>query len=140
MKKCLLDSSFLIDLLNEMADGVEGPAFEWLKHNERAQLWISPVTVAEVLEGAADSRAVKAYLARYAWQGIHRVHAEGVALRQKRSSRRMGENDALQLVIAKRMNATIVGSSKLVPANRGDLVPARGSKIARRPAISLPCG
>jgi predicted nucleic acid-binding protein len=109
MKKCLLDSSFLIDLLNEMAEGVEGPAFAWLKRNERAHLWISPVTVAEVLEGAADTKAVKAYLSRYAWQGIHRVHAEGVALRQKRSSRRMGENDAWQLVIAERMSATIVG-------------------------------
>ena len=109
MRKCLLDSSFLIDLLNEMADGVEGPAFAWLKRNEKAQLWISPVTVAEVLEGASDTRAVKAYLARYSWQGIHRVHAESVALRQQRSSRRMGENDAWQLVIAERMSGTIVG-------------------------------
>jgi predicted nucleic acid-binding protein len=109
MKKCLLDSSFLIDLLNEIADGVEGSAFEWLKRNERSQLWISPVTVAEVLEGATDTKAVKAYLARYAWQGIHRVHAESVAVRQKRNPRRMGENDAWQLVIAERMSATIVG-------------------------------
>jgi predicted nucleic acid-binding protein len=109
MKKCLLDSSFLIDLLNEIAEGTEGPAFAWLKRNERSQLWISPVTVAEVLEGATDTKAVKSYLARYAWQGIHRVHAEGVALRQRRSSRRMGENDAWQLVIAERMSATIVG-------------------------------
>ena len=109
MKKCLLDSSFLTDLLNELADGIEGPALQWLKRNERAQLWISPVTVAEVLEGAEDIRSVKAYLSRYVWQGIHRVHAEGVALRQKRSARRMGENDAWQLAIAERMSATIVG-------------------------------
>jgi len=63
MKKCLLDSSFLIDLLNEIADGIEGRAFAWLKRNERSQLWISPVSVAEVLEGATDTKAVKAYLA-----------------------------------------------------------------------------
>jgi predicted nucleic acid-binding protein len=109
MSKCLLDSSFLIDLLNEMAEGVEGPAFQWLRSNGAAQLWISPVTMAEVLEGAIDVKAVGAYLTRYSWQGIHRAHADRVALRQKRSSRRMGENDAWQLAIAERMSATIVG-------------------------------
>ena len=70
---------------------------------------IRPVTIAEVLEGAADARAVKAYLGRYAWQGIHRVHAETVATRQKRSARRMGENDAWQCAVAERMGAVVVG-------------------------------
>jgi predicted nucleic acid-binding protein len=109
VKKCLLDSSFLIDLLNEMADDREGPAFAWLRHNPKAQLWISPITLAEVLEGAEDARAVKAYLARYAWQGIHRMHAETVAARQRRSARRMGENDAWQCAVAERIGAVIVG-------------------------------
>ena len=108
MKACLLDSSFLIDLLNEIADGREGPAFAWLKRNPRARLWISPVTVAEVLEGAEDVEMVKAYVARFAWQGIHRMHAESVAVRQRRSSRRMGENDAWQCAVAERMNAVLV--------------------------------
>lgn len=109
MKACLLDSSFLIDLLNEIADGREGPAFAWLKRNPKARLWISPVTLAEVLEGAENLEMVKAYLARYAWQGIHRTHAVSVAARQRRSSRRMGENDAWQCAIAQCMNATLVG-------------------------------
>jgi predicted nucleic acid-binding protein len=109
VKKCLLDSSFVIDLLNEIADEMEGPALQWLARNQSAQLWISPVTLAEVLEGASDQKAVKTYLGRYAWQGIHRSHAERVALRQKRSSRRMGENDAWQCAVADGMDATIVG-------------------------------
>jgi predicted nucleic acid-binding protein len=109
MKKALLDSSFLIDLLNEIADGREGRAFAWLQRNPRARLWISPVTMAEVLEGAADVGAVRAYLARYAWQGIHQAHAETAALRQRRSSRRMGENDAWQCAIAERMSGILVG-------------------------------
>lgn len=109
MRKCLLDSSFVIDLLNEMADDREGPAFAWLRRNPKAQLWISPVTLAEVLEGAEDPRSVKAYLGRYAWQGIHRMHAEAVANRQKRSARRMGENDAWQNAVAERMGAVVVG-------------------------------
>jgi hypothetical protein len=65
--------------------------------------------MAEVLEGASDVRIVKAYLSRFSWQGIHRVHAERVALRQRRSSRRMGENDAWQCAIADQMDAAIVG-------------------------------
>lgn len=108
MKSCLLDSSFLIDLVNEIADGRDGPALGWLKRNAKARLWISPVAVAEVLEGAGDFETMKAYLARYAWQGIHRIHAETVAARQKRSARRMGENDAWQCTIAERMNAVLV--------------------------------
>jgi predicted nucleic acid-binding protein len=108
VKECLLDSSFLIDLLNEIADGQEGPALAWLRRNPRARLWISPVTAAEVLEGAEDVEAVKAWLARYGWQGIHRMHAEAAAARQRRTSRRLGENDAWQCAIAERMNATLV--------------------------------
>jgi predicted nucleic acid-binding protein len=109
VKTCLLDSSFLIDLLNEIAEGHEGQALAWLKRNPKARLWISPVTLAEILEGAEDVGSVKAYLGRYAWQGIHRMHAESVAARQKRSVRRLGENDAWQCAIAERMNATLVG-------------------------------
>jgi predicted nucleic acid-binding protein len=109
VKKCLLDSSFVIDLLNEMANDEEGAAFGWLRRNAKSQLWISPVTLAEVLEGAEDPAAVKAYLARYAWQGLHRTHAETVADRQRRSARRMGENDAWQCAVAERMGAIVVG-------------------------------
>ena len=109
MRNCLLDSSFLIDLLNEMADAREGPAFSWLKRNEKSRLWISPVTMAEVLEGAKEPRTVRAYLARYSWQGIHRIHAEKVAVRQRRVSHRMGENDAWQAAVAECMDAVIVG-------------------------------
>jgi predicted nucleic acid-binding protein len=109
VKKCLLDSSFVIDLLNEIANDEEGAAFAWLRRNAKSQLWISPVTLAEVLEGAEDPEAVKAYLARYAWQGLHRMHAEAVANRQRRSARRMGENDAWQCAVAERMGAIVVG-------------------------------
>jgi predicted nucleic acid-binding protein len=109
MRKCLLDSSFLVDLLNEMAAGQSGPALSWLQTNGLAHLWISPVTMAEVLEGAEDPQAVRAYLARFSWQGIHRVHADKVALRQRRAAHRLGENDAWQVAIADQMGAVLVG-------------------------------
>jgi predicted nucleic acid-binding protein len=109
MKHCLLDSTFVIDLLNEIAGGKPAAAIDWLRRNCTATLWISPVTLAEVLEGAEDPEAVKDYMRRYSWQGIHRVHADLVAKAQRRSSRRMGENDAWQAAVAEQMGAILVG-------------------------------
>jgi len=108
VKRCLLDSSFVIDLLNEIAEGTPGPAIAWLKRNPRAQLWISPVTWAEVLEGANDPAAVRSYLVRYQWQGIGRTHADRVAEDQRRATKRMGENDAWQAALAASMNGVII--------------------------------
>ena len=108
-RPCLLDSSFVIDLLNEVADGVPGPAMAWLRENPRARLWISPITYAEVLEGAENVEAVREHLQRYRWQGLHHVHAEMVALLQRRSDRRMGENDAWQAAAALSMKGVVVG-------------------------------
>jgi predicted nucleic acid-binding protein len=112
MKKCLLDSSFIIDLLNEIADDKAGPAMNWLRRNASARLWISPVTLAEVLEGVVEAEFVNAYLARYAWQGIHRSHAGKVASLQKRAAHRMGENDAWQTAIAEQMGGVIIGHDR----------------------------
>ena len=120
MKTCLLDSSFLIDLLNEIAAGDAGSAHRWLRRNASAELWISPVTLAEVLEGAVDPEAVKDYLRRYSWQGIHRVHADKVALIQRRAVRRMSENDAWQAALADHMGAILVGHDPRAFRRLGD--------------------
>jgi predicted nucleic acid-binding protein len=120
VKICLLDSSFLIDLLNEIAAGDAGSAHRWLRRNAAAELWISPVTLAEVLEGADDPEAVKDYLRRYSWQGIHRVHADKVALTQRRAVRRMGENDAWQAALADHMGAILVGHDPRAFRRLGD--------------------
>lgn len=108
----LLDSSFVIDALNEIAACESGPALKWLKSNPRARLWISPITLAEVLEGAEDPVAVSGYLARYGWQGIHRAQAEAAAVMQKRLQKRMGENDAWQAAIAGCMKGTVLGHDR----------------------------
>jgi predicted nucleic acid-binding protein len=75
-------------------------------------LWITPVTMAEVLEGSRDPAAVTDYLTRYAWQGIHRVHARRVAELQRRAAQRMGENDAWQVGVAESMGAVLVGHDR----------------------------
>jgi predicted nucleic acid-binding protein len=108
----LLDSSFVVDLLNEIASDAAGPALRWLRANPRAKLWISPVTLAEVLEGADDVVTVKAYLSRYSWQGIHGSHAERVAVAQRRARSRMGENDAWQVAVAQSMRAAVLGHDR----------------------------
>jgi predicted nucleic acid-binding protein len=120
VKTCLLDSSFLIDLLNEIAAGDAGSAHRWLRSNAAAELWISPVTLAKVLEGAGDPDAVKDYLRRYSWQGIHRVHADKVALIQRRAVRHMGENDAWQAALADHMGAILVGHDPRAFRRLGD--------------------
>ena len=110
MTRYLLDSSFVIDLLNAIADNDdEGVALNWLRRNPHAQLWISPVTLAEVLEGAGDPQTVTAYLGRYRWQGIHRIQAERAALLRRRAAKRMGENDAWQAAVAACMKAKVLG-------------------------------
>ncbi len=109
MSRFLLDSSFVIDLLNEVARNERGPARAWAARNPGAELWISPVTFAEVLEGATDIAAVREAFRAFRWQTIGRQHAERVALRQSRSAHRMGENDAWQIAVAEAMDATIVG-------------------------------
>jgi predicted nucleic acid-binding protein len=120
VKTCLLDSSFLIDLLNEIAAGDAGSAHRWLRRNASAELWISPVTLAEVLEGAVDPEAVKDYLRRYPWQGIHRAHTDKAALIQRRAVRRMGENDAWQVALADHMGAILVGHDPRAFRRLGD--------------------
>lgn len=112
MSRHLLDSSFVIDLFNEIADGCDGPAHRWLRAHPRTELWISPVTYAEVLEGADDMEAVRAALARFRWQGIGRAHAERVALGQARCAQRRGENDAWQVAVAELMDAVLVGHDR----------------------------
>ena len=99
----------MIDLLNELADGHRGPAIAWLRRNPRARLWVSAVSVAEVLEGAEDVDQVRQFLSRFRWQGLHHAHAARAALLQRRASRRMGENDAWQVAVVMEMRGRIVG-------------------------------
>jgi predicted nucleic acid-binding protein len=119
MKRCLLDSSFLVDLFNEYANGRVGPAVTWRQKNPRAELWISPVTYAEVMEGAAVPALVRERLYRYRWQSIGHAQAERAATRQRRAQRRMGENDAWQVAIADCMSAVVVGHDEKAFARLG---------------------
>jgi predicted nucleic acid-binding protein len=106
----LLDASFLIALERETAAGVSGPARRFLPALRGRSLVVSVVTVAELLEGAADEASAWASLQRFTIQGVHLAQARRCAVLQRRSARRMGENDAWLVATAESLDADLVGA------------------------------
>ncbi|HEY0946542.1 MAG TPA: type II toxin-antitoxin system VapC family toxin, partial [Opitutaceae bacterium] len=90
----LLDTSFLIDFVDEVEAGKPGPAMRALESLPAGRLFLSAVTVAEMLEGAEDAAAMLPQLAQYHFQPLGWATAQRCALNQLREARRMGENDA----------------------------------------------
>ena len=108
----LLDTSFLVALDRETANGETGPARRFLPSLRGRRLVISIVNAEELLEGAVDEDATAASLQRFAIQGLHLAQAKRCALLRRRSSRRMGENDAWLVATAESINADIVGADR----------------------------
>jgi predicted nucleic acid-binding protein len=108
----LLDTSFLIALERETAAGQIGPARTFLPTLRGRRIVVSIVSVEEILEGAADEVAAVAALQRFAVQGLHLAQARRCALLQRRSSRRMGENDAWLVATADTLDADVVGADR----------------------------
>jgi len=108
----LLDTSFLIELERETALGEIGPARRFLPFLRRRPLAVSVVTVAELLEGAADETSALASLQRFSLQGVHLAQAQRCARLQRRAQRRLGENDAWLVATAESIDADIVGSDR----------------------------
>ena len=106
----LLDASFLIDLERETADGVVGAARRFLPTLRGRPVVISVVTIAEMLEGATDEARAVASMQRFTIQGVHLAQARRCAVLQRRSARRMGENDAWLVATAESLDADIVGA------------------------------
>ncbi len=108
----LLDTSFLIALERETARGEIGPARRFLPALRGRALVVSVVSVEEILEGAADGDRAFAALQRFAIQGIHLAQARRCALLQRRSRRRLGENDAWLVATAEALDADVVGADR----------------------------
>jgi predicted nucleic acid-binding protein len=108
----LLDTSFLVALERETARGEIGPARRLLPRLRGRRIVVSVVTVAELLEGASDAAVATASLQRFAIQGLHLAQAQRCALLQRRSSRRMGENDAWLVATAQSLGADVVGADR----------------------------
>jgi hypothetical protein len=108
----LLDTSFLIALERETADGKTGPARAFLRSLRGRQLVVSVISVEELLEGAANEAATFSSLQRFAIQGVHLAQARRCALLQRRAARRMGENDAWLVATAESIDADVVGADR----------------------------
>ena len=108
----LLDSSFLIALERETAVRQNGPARQYLSSIRNRAIVVSIVSVEEILESAANEAATLASLQRFNVQGLHLAQARRCALLQRRSSRRLGENDAWLVATAESLDADIVGADR----------------------------
>jgi predicted nucleic acid-binding protein len=108
----LLDSSFLVALERETASREHGPARRFLPSLRGRRIVISIISVEEILEGAVDEAAAFASLQRFAIQGLHLAQARRCALLQRRTTRRMGENDAWLVATADSLNADVVGADR----------------------------
>jgi len=116
----LLDASFLIALEREVSSRRPGAATAMLSTLRTRQLVVSVVTVAEVLEGAADDAATLIALHRFTVQGLHLAHAQRCALLQRRSTRRLGENDSWLVATAQVLDADVVGADRVAFERLGD--------------------
>ena len=116
----LLDTSFLVALERETANGEVGPARRFLPSLRGRRLVVSVVNVEELLEGAADEAATVAAMQRFAIQGLHLAQARRCALLQRRASRRMAENDAWLVATAESIDADIVGADRAAFTRLGE--------------------
>jgi predicted nucleic acid-binding protein len=108
----LLDASFLIALERETAERAIGPARRLLASLRGRRLVLSVVTVAEMLEGAANERTALADLLGFTIQGLHLAHARRCALIQRRSPRTLGQNDAWLVATAGILDADVAGADR----------------------------
>jgi len=108
----LLDTSFLVALERETARGEIGPARRFLPALRGRPLVVSVVSVEEILEGVVDADRAFAALQRFVIQGINLAQARRCALLQRRSRRRLGENDAWLVATAETLDADVVGADR----------------------------
>ena len=111
-RPALLDSSYLIDLERETANGEIGPARRFLSSLRGRRLVVSVVSVEELLEGAISDADTLAALQRFTIQGLHLAQARRCALLQRRASSRSGENDAWLVATAESLDADVVAADR----------------------------
>jgi predicted nucleic acid-binding protein len=108
----LLDASFLIDFERESAAGAFGPAHRIIDTLRQRTLVVSVVTVEEILEGADNEALAMKSLRHFSIQGLQLAHAHRCALIQRRSSKRLSENDAWLVATAQILDADVVGADR----------------------------
>jgi predicted nucleic acid-binding protein len=112
VKTAILDTSFLIDAEREEEEGRLGPVSRTLAKHSGWRLFICPVTVAELMEGAEDPARARAMLATFRFQSMGWATAEKCAQMQASISSRLGENDAWIAAVAVASGHRLIGRDK----------------------------
>lgn len=112
MKTAILDTSFLIDFEREVEERRVGPARRTLARHSGWRLFVCPITVAELLEGAEDVDRARSVLASFRFQSIGWSAAEKSAQMQAGVAARLGENDSWVAAIAAVSGHRLIGRDK----------------------------
>ncbi len=108
----LLDTSFLVELEDEVVRKAAGPATAVLAAHRRAPVAISIVSFGEFAEGFVDAVAFNAFISRFRVLQLSRAIAWRASVVQSSLSRRLGENDAWIAATALVYEATLVGRER----------------------------
>jgi len=95
-----------------VARNQNGPARRFLSTLRGRPAVVSIISVEEMLEGREDEDVLLEWLEQFTIQGLHFAHARRCALLQRRSRRRMGENDAWLVATAEILDADVVGADR----------------------------
>jgi hypothetical protein len=105
----LLDTSFLIELEDELVKRRPGAATSLLGVHRRSPVAISIITLGEFAEGFTDPKSFGEFIARFRVIQLSRVIAWRTAMMQGSLGKRLGENDAWIAATALSYGATLVG-------------------------------
>jgi predicted nucleic acid-binding protein len=108
----LLDTSFLIELEEEVAQRRVGPARKFIAENRKERFAISIVSVAEFAEGFEDVSKVEAFLRKFRKEPLHIGIAYLNAALQSSLPQRLGENDAWVAATASYNRRRLIGRDK----------------------------
>jgi predicted nucleic acid-binding protein len=92
----LVDTTFLIDLAEELADGRIGPARRWARANRTKPYWTTVITVGEIAAGMASSEEAREFIGHLrVARLVPEIAYEAAAIDRElmRSGERLGEND-----------------------------------------------
>ena len=104
----LLDTSFLIELEDELVKRRPGAATALLEAHRRAAIAISIITLGEFAEGFTDPQAFGEFIARFRVVQLSRAIAWRAAMMQGSLPKRLGENDSWIAATALSYGATLV--------------------------------
>jgi predicted nucleic acid-binding protein len=108
----LFDTSFLIELEDELVKRKNGPARAVLTARRRQAAAISIITLGEFAEGFTDPKALLEFLAPFRVVQLSRAIAWRTAALQGSLARRLGENDAWIAATALSYEATLVARER----------------------------